>query len=213
MLLSKKMKNIFILLQLTLFSVILFSQTGLNTGTQKASYGCSNSFKIDTTVIKSIPDKLYFQFKVNVDPKELDSIGLNKFKKDTFEYFTGYLINNTDSTVKLTRQDGSLIMIQEALDEEGEWKPIEHWVPSRCGNSYFHPLYIDSGEYVIIPIRKYKGSFKTKIRLKFVYKREVHFSDSFDASINKSQFEKMTKEVRGVLYNGPPSYLDKEEEE
>ena len=207
------MKYILALILFILYSFILFSQTDSIIGTQEAFYGCSNSFKIDTTVIKSIPDKLYFQFLVNDDPKELDSVGLNWLKKDTLEYITSYLINNTDTTVKLTRQDGLLIMIQEALDEEGEWKPIEYLVPSGCGNSYFNPLYIDSGEYVIIPIRKYKGSFKTKIRLKFVYNREVHFSDSFDGLINKSQFERITKEVNGVMYDGPPSYLDKEEED
>ena len=46
-------------------------------------------------------------------------------------------------------------MIQEAKNSKGEWVPIEHWLYSRCGNSYMNPLVLNPGEEVLVPIKKH----------------------------------------------------------
>ncbi len=127
------------------------------------------------------------------------------------KYFVAFLINTTDSALTLERQDASLIMIQEAVNENGKWEPIEYWVNSGCGNSYLNPVKLSAGKYIILPIRKYQGDFKTQIRLryKFSYFRGegILISDSFEGSIDKSQFKKQTETVHGILYHGPADYL------
>jgi hypothetical protein len=204
------MKSIIILISLLSICSSTFAQEDILKGNQRAFYECTEPTDIDSNLINLKSDKIYFQFNLEDSPKNLKSMDFAWLEDNPDAYFTGYLVNTSDSTFSAERQDGSLIMIQEALDEEGIWKPIEYWVYSGCGNSYFNPLKLDSGKYVMIPIRKYSGKFKTKIRLKFKYGSEILYSDSFEGSLNMSVFEKETDDVHGILYHGPASYLNKE---
>lgn len=131
-----------------------------------------------------------------------------RLKDNPGNYFMAYLVNTSDSAFIAKRQDGSLIMIQEAMDDNGEWKPIEYWVNSGCGNSYHHPLKLDPGKYVMIPIKQYQGKFKTRFRLKLKTARAIFYSEVFEGSMERSQFERKMGNVRGILYNGPANYLD-----
>jgi len=189
---------------------LTFAQEDILKGNQRAFYVCSEPMDIDSTKIDLKSDKIYFHFNVKDSPKNLKSMGFAWLKDNPDGYFTGYLVNTMGATFSAERQDGSLIMIQEALDKDGNWKPIEYWVYSGCGNSYFNPLKLDSGKYVMIPIKKYSGKFKTKIRLKFKYGNDILYSNSFESSINVSLFEKETDDVHGILYHGPANYLNKE---
>lgn len=100
------------------------------------------------------------------------------------------MTNTTDTLFTTKRQDRSLIIIQEAVDDKGVWRPIEYWVHSTCGNSYLQALQLSSGMYVTIPIRQYKGEYKTKFRLKMRNDKQIIFLDTFEGSILKSQFGK-----------------------
>ena len=183
-------------------------------GNQRAFYECSNP--IDRKLKRTNSHKLYFKINTKQNAKNLKSKNFHLVKNNPEGYFIARLINNSNSTVKARRQDGSLIMIQEALNENGEWQPIEYWVHSGCGNSYFHPLILKPGQYSIIPIKKYTGNFKTKIRLKLQIittstntqnRVKNIYSKPFNGSIFKNQFKKETKMVNGILYNGPADYL------
>jgi hypothetical protein len=177
------------------------------TGNQRAYYECSDPMDLDSNLFKPEQGKVYFHFNTDLavsDLKALDFIWLENNPKD---YFTAYLVNTTDSTFNAKRQDGSLIMIQEAQDEKGAWLPIEYWVYSGCGNSYFDPLKLDPGKYVLVPVKKYSGNFKTNIRLKFKKGDDLFYSEPFEGSIDKSQFEKETGKVNGILYHGNANYL------
>lgn len=186
----------------------IFGQDDKSNGNQRAFYECSEPMDIDLSHINLRRGELYFQFNINQVPINLKSMDFIWLKDSPKEYFTAYLVNATDSTFTAKRQDGSLIMIQEAMDDKGSWQPIEYWVYSGCGNSYFNPLQLASGKYVLIPIKKYSGNFKTKIRLKFKYGNNVLYSDSFNGSVEKSQFMKEKEKVHGILYHGPANYLD-----
>lgn len=203
------MKNIVLLLSfLVCFGCV--GQKDDPKGNQRAFYECSEPIKIDSNQINVKSGKLYFQFNINQSPNKLKSMDFFWLDNKPKGYFTAYLVNTTDSVFKAERQDGSLIMIQEALDEKGNWKPIEYWTYSGCGNSYFNPLKLDSGKCVLIPIKKYTGDFKTKMRLKFKNWNDIIYSDTFEGTIEKSQFDKETKTVNGILYLGPANYLDNE---
>lgn len=103
-----------------------------------------------------------------------------------------FLINETDSIMIIENHDGKLILIQEALDRNGEWTPIEYFNFSGCGNSY--------GEYFLAPdkllmfgLRRYQGEFKTKFRVRLKVSNTNVFSNVFEGSINEGQFEEMEK--------------------
>jgi hypothetical protein len=189
--------------------VLLFSFLYITEkGSQRAYYECTEPLKIDTSLFPLKKGQVYFHFNQSLKPKGLKAKGFLWMEDTPKDYFTAYLINTSDATFNAKRQDGSLIMIQEAMDAEGKWQPIEYWVYSGCGNSYFDPLVLTPGNYVMIPIKEYKGSFKTKFRLKMKKDTSLFYSDTFEGSIDKSQFEKETKQVNGILYHGPANYLD-----
>ena len=187
-----------------LLSSFIFS---LENGNQRANYDCSKPRQIDKKLKPLKQGQTYFHFNKKLSPKHLKSQDFVWRDNDKEKYFIAYLINTTDSTFKTELQDGSLIMIQEALNEKNEWQPIEYWVNSGCGNS-FEPLNLEPGKYVIIRIIQYAGSFKTKIRLKMRKDRSIFYSEPFEGTVNKSQFEKQIENVGGIEYYGPPNYLD-----
>ncbi len=153
-------------------------------------------------------NRVYFHINTSKSPHGIDTTEFGWPKYNHLNYFVGFLVNTTDSTFRATKQDGSLIMIQEALDDKGVWKPIEYWLHSGCGNSYDISLELEPGKYTIIPIRKLTGDFKTKFRLKLEYGSDILYSDAYDGFLDLAIFEAAPKAVRGILYYGPPDYLN-----
>ncbi|MFK7785465.1 MAG: hypothetical protein AB8B56_10130 [Crocinitomicaceae bacterium] len=198
-----------LILTFTFFTVYFFAQ-GQNSGNQKAWYQCENPEKVDSTMVNREPGKIYFDFAVNETPKKPKKGQFSWLENYPEDYFVSYLVNTTDSIFRATRQDGSLMMIQEALDEDGNWSPIEFWVHSGCGNSYFNPLELNPNECILVPIKRYTGDFKTYVRLRFKYGNQVLFSNTFEASIDPSQFSKETDDVKGILYYGRANYFETE---
>lgn len=181
----------------------------LNTGNQRAFYECTDPLPVNSELFALRKDAVYFYFDKDLKPVNLKSKEFVWLEDNPQGYFTAYLINTSDSVLNARKQDGSLIMIQEALNEKDEWQPIEYWVRSGCGNSYFESLILKSQKYVMIPVKQYQGSYKTKIRLKMDTGKAILYSEPFEGSIDISQFEKEPGEVKGILYHGPADYLDK----
>jgi|SRR6056297_510126 len=204
------MRLIFFLISLLWGSTWLWSQKG-SSGNQFAYYICSDPLDIDSTVLELEAEKVFFNFNTDESPGQFKYEGYKWNEGNSGKYFEAFLINTTDSTLTLKRQDASLIIIQEAIDENGNWEPIEYWVNSGCGNSYLNPVKLSAGKYIVVPIRKYQGEFKTQIRLKYKFSylggQGIKISDSFEGSIDKSQFKKQTENVHGILYHGPADYL------
>lgn len=97
-----------------------------------------------------------------------------------------YIINTSSNEVKLNVQDGELMMIQEALDKKGEWQPIEYHLFASCSENYFD-IDVPSQYCVMTKVAKYKGNFKTLLRIKLLNQDQVYFSCAFKGSINFSQ--------------------------
>lgn len=199
---------LFILIPLVglLFSFVFISEKG----NQRAHYKCSDPLKIDSSLFDVRKRETYFYFDTNLTPKDLKSKGFTWTVDNPKDYFTAYLINTSDSTFNADRQDGSLMMIQEAMNEKGEWEPIEYWVYSGCGNSYFSPLELTTGNYVMIPIKRYSGAYKTQFRLKMKKDEELFYSGTYEGSIELSQFAMEKDMVNGILYHGSASYFEEE---
>lgn len=116
------------------------------------------------------------------------------------------VINISTQNVTLPTQDGSLIMIQEAKNPKGDWQPIEYWNYDWGKGSQFATLSLNPLQSVLITAPKYEGDYKTQIRFKLKaaeQEKTFLYSDSFEASIDLSQFEANPKELPQEF-----SYLD-----
>lgn len=117
---------------------------------------------------------------------------LDKYYNQSDKLMEGYpviIFNSTDTTWRINTIEGWVYMIQEALDKNGTWKPIEY-IDYRavCGNSYWsenlHPQH-----YLVSKVYRYSGDFKTKLRVRFVTQKKIFISNEFKGSINLSQFD------------------------
>ncbi|MDF2834124.1 hypothetical protein [Chryseobacterium indoltheticum] len=125
--------------------------------------------------------------------------------------FSIYVKNNRQKDLQFIPQDNKLTLIQEALTQDKDWKPIEFWVNSDCGVSYLKKFNLKSGAVIALNSKKYNGNFKTKIRFKLLINSKVYYSNSVKASINKSKFEKSVwyNQIKEIYY---PTKSEKEAE-
>ncbi len=104
--------------------------------------------------------------------------------------FPIYVANNsTMNSALITIQDGSLMMVAEAQNDKSEWKKIEYWSHSWCGNSYFQ-IPLGPNRYFMTRGIKCSGDFYTKCRMKLFNGNDSLVSNEFYMTINKTQFEK-----------------------
>lgn len=105
-----------------------------------------------------------------------------------------YLVNTTDSLIKLNASDSRLFIVAEALNDKNEWTPISYLPSSGCGNSY-HTVVLDKDEYWSFVIPVFKGSIKTKLRYTLtIDKNNKISSNEIVAYLNKGQFDKDNKQ-------------------
>lgn len=206
------MKTLIVLSIISALSLSIYDTSDKSkSGTRAAYYNCSDSELIDNVLFTPEEEHaVHFVFDLNRSPDTTKLNYLNWHRQTDYGYFTAYLVNTTDTTFNAKRQDGSLIMIQEAKNKDGEWQPIEHWIYSGCGNSYFNPLALEPNSFAEVGIIQYTGSFETQLRLKLKYGTEVLYSAPFRGSIDPSQMKKETDPVNGILFSGPAAYLDVE---
>ncbi|NME72333.1 hypothetical protein [Flammeovirga aprica] len=155
------------------------------------------SITIDTTKIISYKVSKWHNFKLPILSSGKEVYPKRHLSPPAHEHVKGYRVwisNLTDSIKYIAAEDGDIMAIQEALTPEGEWKPIEYWVHSWCGNSIkFNPLPGLTYTYFTMPI--YKGEYKTKIRLKVYNEKEILYSNVIDGYINLKQLQEPSEFV------------------
>ena len=102
------------------------------------------------------------------------------------------LVNATNEQAAFPASDSRLYIVQEALDTDGKWKPVEYLPSSWCGNSY-HTVFLGANEYWEFAAARFTGKFKTKLRFRLDERKSKNektaiYSNEFDGSINKEQF-------------------------
>lgn len=140
------------------------------------------NFIIDGLINRKIPTKEQYRL-VKKDMTEYYKVdnGSNDFVK----CYPLLMYNNSKDTI-ITK----FKYIQEAKDSKGNWKPIEcYYNFGECGNPEMYCYQIVSKNYILYPIIKYHGNFKTKLRVKVYNKRNVYYSNEFTGYINISQFD------------------------
>ena len=123
------------------------------------------------------------------DPKSKDKIKI-VIEVANDSIFSIFIKNNQDIIVKLVPQDNSLYLIQEALDKKNQWKPVEFWSYSTCGNSYDNKINFEPNAILHLTTEKYSGNFKTKIRFRLLIDNQIYFSNELPSSLNITKFEK-----------------------
>ncbi len=100
-----------------------------------------------------------------------------------------------DKTAIIETQDASLMMVTEAKDEHGNWKPLEYWSHSWCGNSYIS-FELKPQHFAFTRGIKCSGDFYTTCRLKLSNAADSLYSNEFKMTINKNQFTKPKEKRR-----------------
>jgi hypothetical protein len=105
-----------------------------------------------------------------------------------FEGLEIRLVNNGKNQLVLPASDSRIELYQEALDTDGQWKLVEFFPSSWCGNSR-HNVYLKHGQYFAFVAPKYSGPMKTKLRFKLEGGLESPIvSKEYDGGIHPQQF-------------------------
>lgn len=124
-------------------------------------------------------------------PRDAISLAVNPDEEVAYGEYHGIrllLANTTNTEMWLSATDSRLNIIQEALDTDGTWKPIESMPRAWCGNSY-HRVRLGAGEYWQLVAPRYSGGFKTKLRFKLeIDQKRAVYSNEFAGSVNRGQF-------------------------
>ena len=98
------------------------------------------------------------------------------------------LVNATNEEKAFAASDSRLSIVQEALDKDGKWKPVEYLPSSWCGNSR-HRVFLGANEHWEFAAARYTGKIKTKLRFVLMTRDEGNIvSNEFEGSINPKQF-------------------------
>ena len=99
-----------------------------------------------------------------------------------------WIINNTTDTVSIQMQDMSYICILQGLTKGGQWFPIQYWKFSTCGNSYYDKAFAPKTANSFIATIPKEGTYKTKLRFKFLCTDKFYYSNEFDGKIDYCDF-------------------------
>jgi hypothetical protein len=98
-----------------------------------------------------------------------------------------WIQNNSNDTILFPNQDGSLIGLIEAIDSRGEWRPIQYWWFSWCGNSYMD-LILPPKKSIQIGLNNQLGDIETKMRFKIHGRDTIYFSNEFLGTVSTDDF-------------------------
>lgn len=135
---------------------------------------------------------LYFNGNPSLISKLKKQTGSNEYlflfaEKSNDSIFTLFVLNNSKATIDIPVVADKIYILQEAIDSEGKWKPIEYFNYRFCGNAYRIEKF-KSGNVIKTESTAYKGNFNTKIRFKLLVKDKIYYSNSLPGNIPLSQF-------------------------
>lgn len=117
---------------------------------------------------------------------------IDSLRKKTLQAHKVLIYNQGRDNAYISTGSSKFPMIQEALDANGEWKPIEFQfrdLIAECGVPYGFFYDIAPRHYAIVMTKKYHGDFKTKIRVKLKSENQIYYSNEVTGFINRSQFD------------------------
>ncbi|OYW17736.1 MAG: hypothetical protein B7Z55_11950, partial [Planctomycetales bacterium 12-60-4] len=102
---------------------------------------------------------------------------------------TVVLVNGTSDLLEFVAVQDNLPLVQEALDAEGQWRPIEYF-PDVAESAAQTTAYLPPRHYWSMTTRSYRGSFQTRCRLtlELIGGRRL-ISNEYEQSIEPAQFD------------------------
>lgn len=101
----------------------------------------------------------------------------------SFKAFPVFVVNTTKDTLSIGYGD-HLPIIMEAIDDKGNWRPIEEPYIYMCGTG-LNEITLHPNEIVVTSAPINKGKIKTKLRLRY---NDI-LSQEFYGTINSTQFD------------------------
>ena len=120
--------------------------------------------------------------------KERDYYRLEDSTQVYYEGLPCFIYNETSQTKWLYIQDSRVIAIQEAFDSNYNWRPIQIWNWSWCGNSY-ERAYIKPKNYLLFKVPLYEGDYYTDLLIKVYSNDATYYSNEYKGWINYKQFD------------------------
>ncbi|MCF7567283.1 hypothetical protein L3X37_02740 [Sabulilitoribacter arenilitoris] len=157
-------------------------------GTSQTDSIAAGGFYEDQNSPKTIDNKIN---RLSSDEKfqiiaKNDSI--SEFSTD-IKGFKVFVINKTDSIVKLPAQDSRLYLKRQVFYND-KWRDIEYLPSSWCGNSY-HSVFIKPNEYWDFNAPCLTGKIEAKFRFElYVNENLIIYSNEFSGNFNKKQLIK-----------------------
>ena len=114
----------------------------------------------------------------------------DSYSRDIRDFMTLYVTNTTADVAYLEGMDGDLLVVQEALDAGGEWRPIEYGPEATCGLSHY-PVVLAAGHQRPIRAPRYGGGdTTTQLRFTMAFGDTVIHSNEFEGTIDLNPFER-----------------------
>lgn len=128
--------------------------------------------------------------KLIVLKKRITSVDISKRKRKPI-YAKGLplIIENTSKTdtLSIPLYRGKAVIVQEALNQDKEWKEIEYLTKEKLG---YYQYNIFPEEFIYTKIPLYDGDFKTKLRVKMVLNDSTTiYSNTFKGFVSKRQIK------------------------
>ena len=149
-------------------------------------------------------------------PDYAKDVYYNTYTFQPHYYFPVYIVNQTNTIKGFIEKDNYVFGIQEALDSNNYWRPIESKGMDFCGNGMYG-IKVHPQEFITILFPKYTGNYKTKLRIRIKIGDNIYVSQSYYGKINRNQFhlkrdsyefEKLKEDKEEVItwsfYGGEP---------
>lgn len=101
-------------------------------------------------------------------------------------FYPVFVANQSPNPKALHGRDAYVMTIQEAQDSNGRWYPIESRVVWTCSS---WRIQLDPQHFVVLLLPKYRGKFKTKLRLRLQNGEQIYVSKAYEGWINPQQFK------------------------
>ena len=99
-----------------------------------------------------------------------------------------FIANLSGYTKYLLGYDGNIEITQQAKDKNNKWIDIETTTPGACSmGKYIYEL--KRNDFVLTNVFKFKGGFKTDLRIKLEANGQTYYSNTFTGFINYFQLK------------------------
>jgi hypothetical protein len=165
----------------------------------------NQEFKTDVYFSKTFKNGQYYSYPKYIKYKNRKGILKKQWSgKYIFKSFIGYPIyiaNFSKENRYVLDVSGYIDIAQEAKDSAGNWVVIDSAAPPPCG-MVRNLSTIHSHQSLITSVLKYKGSYRTLLRVRFVDDRDkVYYSEPYYGYIDYKQiYNPKVKIIDGELY-------------